>query len=122
MSPKPTERTTAGIVIASEFTAKGIIPSDPSEPPPVKRTVRKFSRVNVGLVNDVHQPEDKMSSLVRNEVTTRPRVGTVHIKAITVTIADAIGEVNGFWPCSATSGLFFLSFKVAIVSASVLRE
>ena len=96
--------------MASEFTAKGIIRSEPSEPPPWNRTVRKFSRVNFGSVNDVHQPEDKICSLVRKEVTTSPRVGTVHKSAITVTIADAIGEVNGLVPCSARSGLFFLDY------------
>ena len=53
MRPKPTERTTAGIVMASELTANGIIPCEPSAPPPVKRTSRKFARVNDGLVNAV---------------------------------------------------------------------
>ena len=109
-------------MIASEFTAKGIIPSEPSDPPPVSNTARKLSKVNDGLANEVHQPEERMSSLVRNDVTTRPRVGTVQSNAMTVTTADAIGDVNGFELVGARSGLFFFTVSFAMVSASVLRE
>ena len=114
MRPKPTERTTAGIVMASEFTANGIIPCEPSAPPPVKRTSRKFARVNDGLVNAVHHPVERIASLSRKEVTTSPIVGMVHSSAITETTIDAIGDVNGRLWC-ATKGLFGLAIFAILV-------
>ena len=52
-----------------------------------------------------------MSSFLRNEVTTKPNVGTVHRTAITVTTIDAMGEVNGrldAWPLSDISASFLV--------------
>ena len=98
-------------MIANELTAKGIIPCSPTVPPPLNRTARKLSKVKCGWVNAVHQPLETMSSFLRKEVTTRPKVGTVHKSATMVTTTDAIGEVNGrldAWPLSDINASFLV--------------
>ena len=60
-----------------------------------------------------------MSSFVLNEVTTKPKVGTVQSTAITVTMADAIGEVKGRVSWFGTT--FTLLGAVIDINASSLR-
>ena len=49
------------------------------------------------LANHVHQPVDLISASGRNEVMSKPKVGTVHMIAIRTAIKDAKRLLNDFF-------------------------
>jgi hypothetical protein len=60
-----------------------------------------LSKVNCGSVKTVHQPERRMSISGRNEVISRPRVGTVQRTAMMIAIVDAAGELSFVFAATA---------------------